>query len=41
MNVLMFAPALLLAYLAILGFKKTIIQLFICGSIQVKRQNHK
>ncbi|XP_065339542.1 lethal(2)neighbour of Tid protein [Cloeon dipterum] len=35
MNILMFAPALLIAYIAILGFKKTILQLFVCGLIQV------
>ncbi|XP_059472643.1 lethal(2)neighbour of tid protein [Neocloeon triangulifer] len=34
MNILLFAPALLLAYIAILGFKKTVLQLFICGLIQ-------
>lgn len=35
MNILLFAPALLAAYLIILGFKRTIIQLFICASVQV------
>lgn len=35
MNVLLFAPALLMAYLHCLGFKKTILQLIICASVQV------
>lgn len=35
MNVLLFAPALLLAYLNCLGFKKTVVQLSICASLQL------
>lgn len=35
MNILLFAPALLAAYLIILGLKKTILQLLICASIQI------
>jgi alpha-1,3-mannosyltransferase len=35
MNILLFAPALLLAYISILGYKKTVLQLFICGLVQV------
>nr|XP_027230958.1 lethal(2)neighbour of tid protein-like [Penaeus vannamei] len=35
MNILLFAPALLLAYLRCLGFKKTILQLTICAAVQV------
>ncbi|XP_033220668.1 lethal(2)neighbour of tid protein [Belonocnema kinseyi] len=35
MNILLFAPALLLAYLVNLGLTKTAIQLFICGAIQL------
>lgn len=35
MNILLYSPALLLAYLNILGLKKTIFQLFLCASIQV------
>ncbi|XP_076647034.1 alg3, alpha-1,3- mannosyltransferase [Halictus rubicundus] len=35
MNILLFAPALLIAYLCNLGLLKTIIQLLICGSIQL------
>ena len=35
MNILLFAPALLLAYLATQGLIGTIIQLAICGGLQV------
>ncbi|XP_022822357.1 lethal(2)neighbour of tid protein 2 [Spodoptera litura] len=35
MNILLYAPALFFFYLTNLGFKGTIIQLFICGMIQV------
>ncbi|KAK2583997.1 hypothetical protein KPH14_006456 [Odynerus spinipes] len=35
MNILLFAPALLVAYLCILGKLKTVIHLFICAVIQV------
>lgn len=35
MNVLLFAPAILLAYLTILGLKDTIIQLSICAGVQI------
>lgn len=35
MNILLFAPALLAAYLINLGLKQTILQLFICGFIQL------
>ena len=35
MNILLFSPALLLAYLINLGLVKTAIQLFICGVIQI------
>ncbi|XP_076298184.1 alg3, alpha-1,3- mannosyltransferase [Lasioglossum baleicum] len=35
MNILLFAPALLIAYLCNLGLLKTAIQLFVCGSIQL------
>lgn len=35
MNILLYAPALFFFYLVNLGFKGTIIQLFICGIIQV------
>ncbi|XP_042883514.1 lethal(2)neighbour of Tid protein-like [Penaeus japonicus] len=35
MNILLFAPALLLAYLRCLGLKKTILQLTICASVQL------
>lgn len=35
MNILLYAPALFFFYLTNLGFKGTIIQLFICGLIQV------
>lgn len=35
MNILLFAPALLVAYLCYLGLLKTIINLFICGIIQI------
>ncbi|XP_076231483.1 alg3, alpha-1,3- mannosyltransferase [Calliopsis andreniformis] len=35
MNILLFAPALLVAYLCNLGLFKTIIHLFICGFIQI------
>ena len=35
MNILLFAPALLIAYLATQGLIGTIIQLAICGGLQV------
>lgn len=35
MNVLLFAPAILLLYITNLGFLQTIVQLFICGVIQL------
>ncbi|XP_015588799.1 lethal(2)neighbour of Tid protein [Cephus cinctus] len=35
MNILLFSPALLIAYLTNLGFIKTVIHLFICGVIQL------
>lgn len=35
MNILLFAPALLVAYLAILGIQKTIVQLAICAVVQL------
>lgn len=35
MNILLFAPALLIAYLCILGTFKTLIHLFICASVQL------
>ncbi|XP_046417074.1 lethal(2)neighbour of tid protein [Neodiprion virginianus] len=35
MNILLFAPALLVAYLAILGFRRTVVQLAICAAVQV------
>ena len=35
MNILLFAPALLIAYLVNLGLTKTAIQLLICGAIQL------
>lgn len=35
MNILLYAPALFFFYLVNLGFKGTIVQLFICGLIQV------
>ncbi|XP_066590986.1 lethal(2)neighbour of Tid protein [Prorops nasuta] len=35
MNILLFAPALLIAYLCNLGFFKTVINLIICGLIQL------
>lgn len=35
MNILLYAPALFFFYLTNLGFKATIVQLFICGVIQV------
>ena len=35
MNVLLFAPALLQAYIATQGFIGTIVQLTICGSLQI------
>lgn len=35
MNILLYAPGLLLAYLTNLGFKKTILQLVICALVQI------
>jgi len=35
MNILLYSPALLLAYLAILGTKQTVVQLAICAGVQV------
>ncbi|KZC10168.1 PREDICTED: lethal(2)neighbour of Tid protein [Dufourea novaeangliae] len=35
MNILLFAPVLLIAYLCNLGFMKTVFHLIICGSIQL------
>lgn len=35
MNVLLYAPALLLAYITLLGFKNTVKQLTICASVQL------
>jgi len=35
MNILLYAPALLLAYIVLLGYKQTVLQLFICGMFQV------
>ncbi|KAK7073909.1 dolichyl-P-Man:Man(5)GlcNAc(2)-PP-dolichol alpha-1,3-mannosyltransferase [Halocaridina rubra] len=35
MNILLFAPALLMAYLHCLGLKRTVLQLFICASVQL------
>lgn len=35
MNILLFAPALLVAYLAILGIRQTIVQLAICAVVQL------
>lgn len=35
MNILLFAPALLIAYLAILGLRKTVVQLSICAFVQL------
>ncbi|XP_012260274.1 lethal(2)neighbour of tid protein [Athalia rosae] len=34
MNILLFAPTLLVAYLAILGLRKTIVQLALCATVQ-------
>lgn len=34
MNVLLFAPAILLLYITNLGYAKTVLQLFVCGVIQ-------
>jgi len=39
MNILLFAPALFLAYLATQGFFGTIKQLTICAGVQVKTQS--
>lgn len=41
MNILLFAPALLLAYIAALGFYGTIKQLSICAGLQVIHENLK
>jgi alpha-1,3-mannosyltransferase len=35
MNILLFSPAILMLYLACLGIKKTILQLAVCGIVQV------
>ena len=40
MNILLFAPGLLLVYLASLGLWNTVGQLAICGSVQVSSAAH-
>jgi len=35
MNILLYSPALLAAYITVLGYKQTVVQLMICGGFQV------